>query len=721
MKRIVLIGLVSVAVIWIAYSSYQLWINNDSQVNPQYVFCEQDQGVLLINNYNETKNSDYLKVVASNPLANSLENLDSIKIPHLRIYASQQRAIIIFEKENSWKKEEIDLIYSQFKLTGVESRHEGPYLMFSKDYTACNHNLLTQLREADKKASANFWKYNQNQWSRTDMYNLNNGYFEYRSSNPTAIYGEAIQDIPLFASVIPYTADNYSFHERFYAEKTDSIFEIGPMNDWVDKGFVVLEYEGASVIISDYRSQQTPRLILIEQSKQEDSVNISDEIYSFSGFQLTNDFPSQKNKRIYITEIEDKVIITESKSITQKLLVEYQLGKTLALNPEKMNYFFGGLPSFTNHRFVSNNQKRSITWKNHLLFEVSTEPPGEQLVKEDKTSWSASVNHTVFELVPIYDHLRGGISVLSYSEDGKYELVSSNGKSLWRGDADGAIQGEVRVIDVFDNNKHQFLFRTKKRVHLIDLNGKEVGGFPYLSDNELTTSISDFVWNGTKRFLVGTEKGEVIMLNSAGQELTIIKVGNSSVIQTPYALNIKGKLTAWVVNKEHKEYLGFLEKPGKPVELGSVDSESAVKYNGKVVNYFEKEGEVYCQKSDVNGLKGSNPIPIEKGKIFTVTNDYIVIVKSNNFSVFTHDQSLLYTKTVPFNEVGSFVYLKNRKECVVLDNLQNKIHAYSSLGEEVTDFPKEGRELVVAETDKDKKQVYIFSKIAQSIICYKYK
>src|SRR5690554_7524028 len=96
------------------------------------------------------------------------------------------------------------------------------------------------------------------------------------------------------------------------------------------------------------------------------------------------------------------------------------------------------------------------------------------------------------------------------------------------------------VVDVFNNNKHQFLFRTKRQIHLIDLNGNDVGGFPYQSEHDSTTGISEFVWNGTKRFLIGNQQGEIIMLNSAGLELNIIQFGKEGIVSTPYALNIKG-------------------------------------------------------------------------------------------------------------------------------------------------------------------------------------
>src|SRR5699024_4116902 len=104
-------------------------------------------------------------------------------------------------------------------------------------------------------------------------------------------------------------------------------------NEWGDKGFVSFHYEGSQIIVSDYRSQQVPNLILIEKSKNEDSIIIDDDLNSYIGFQLTKNFPASAQERIYGFEIEDKAFFTTSKAIARKIQVEYQLGKTLSLNP----------------------------------------------------------------------------------------------------------------------------------------------------------------------------------------------------------------------------------------------------------------------------------------------------------------------------------------------------------------------------------------------------
>lgn len=721
MKRFLLISIVFGALIWIGYSSYELWLNTDNTITPEHVFCDQDKSILLINKYSETKNANYFAAIQENPLALSLANLDSLKNLDLKVYASGNRAIVIFEKETKWKKEEFDLIKSHFKLNNLVFKKEGGHLMISQNYVPCNQEKpINFLIEGDKKASANFWVNEDSQWKRTDVYNLNKGFFEYRSSDPRAVFGEAIQDIPLFASVIPYSSSSYLFKERFYAAANDSVFKDGPMNLWVDNGFVTLDYEGQDIIVSDYRSQQKPSLILIEQSKNEDSVIVMDDMHSFTGFQLTEDFPTKKKARIYVIEIEDKVLFVDSKNTARKILVDYQLGKTLALSPERQEQFFGGLPSHVNLRDISVDKKASLTWKDKLLFEVNTQPPNEQLTVQDKTNWSASVDHEPFNLVPITDHLRKGTSVFSYSNSGKYELVSPNGKTVWKGDLKTPIKGAVQVIDVFDNNKLQFLFKTNKQIHLIDLNGNTVGGFPFQSDHAITSDISDFVWNGTKRFLFGNEKGEIVMLNSAGQELNVIQLGKEAIMSTPFALNIRGNLRVWAVNSELQQILGYLETPAKASKLGETSAQFSIKHDGTVISYFEKDDKVYSQTLKSNGTSGDVKL-VDDGKLFAVNSEQVVISKNNLFKVMNHNHTIVYSKQFPFNEVGSFNYIKEKSIVTALDYLQNKIHAYQKTGEELEGYPKEGRNQSFSAYNKYDMTLYTYTIISKSIICFKSK
>lgn len=721
MKRVALITIVVAAILWIAYAGYELFFKDANKIAPKHLFCEADGGVLLINRIHEVKRADYLKVIESNDLSASLHAIDSLYIsyPKLRIYASVNRDILVLDNEDFWKRKDEKTIKAFFPQEGVQLKREGRYVRIATDFKSCTNNeALDIFIEADKKASANYWQFTDNRWKRTDVYNLDKGFFEYRSSDPGATYGKAVNEVDRFSPVLPSSLSNYTFYERFYAAAQDSIFREGPMGSWVDLGYVTFNYRDQKILCSDYRSKQQPGLILIERTEQDDSVNVDDEIMSFQGFKLTNEFPESSADRIFVMEIEDKVFFSSNKKVLQQLKIDYQLGKTLALQPKLKKELFGGLPTLANYRFVNPDRKMSLTWKQDLLFEVNTQPPHAQLTEEERTSWSYSPEFKIFKIVPIPDHLRKGTSALVIGEKGNYELIGPFGNQIWKGSVSGKIVGDVKVVDVFDNDKHQFLLRTERKVHLIDLNGNEVGGFPYRSDHKLTSGISAFVWNGTKRFLVGNEKGEVIMLNSSGRELTIIQLSSNPIINKPYALNVKGNLRSWAIDKEGSQFLGYLETPAKAEKLGKTTARHFAKYDGTVVGYFEKEGEIYSQQ-----IENQESQLVEKGSIAHLNENVMVVNKESTLLFIGHNGQTSTMIDPPFNEINSIhlIEKEDNQFVLVMDYLKNKIYLYNSLGEVVEEFPKEGRKNTYCHPNEMSERLSIYTTIENSIVCYKVK
>jgi hypothetical protein len=720
MKRITLITLVIVAVSWIGYSGYELFYKNTDDTAPKNVFCDLDGGVLLINRLTETVDAGYLSKIKKNEFTELLTNIDTLtkRFASIKIYVSANRNILILDNNSYWNKKDIKFIKRLFPLNGTDFQSESNFLKISKNVETCKeHAPLSFFIEADKKASANFWELSDGTWKRTDIYNLEKGLFEYRSSDPLASYGQPVDDIKAFESVLPAQISHYAFHERFYAVDNDSIFRNGPMNDWINLGYVSFNYNDKEVICTDYRSRQQPSLILIEKSINEDSIKNENDIASFIGFKLTSNFPNSTETRFYTLEIEDKVFFAESKSILQQISIDYQLGRTVATNTNAKERLFGGLPTFANYRFISNQQKISQTWKEHLLFEVSTKPPlMNQNEEEEKTTWSYTPGFKVAKITPIPDHLRNGTSALFSDKWGNYELIGPNGNRIWEGSAGQPIIGNIEVVDVFENDKHQFLFRTENQVYLIDLNGRSVGSFPFKSEHVLTSDISSFIWNGTTRFLVGNQKGELIMLNGSGKELNIIQLSSNPLIHKSFALNVRGNLRAWGIDQENDQFLGYLETPAKPERLGKSNGKWFVKGSGHVKGYFEKDGEIYLQGSD-----NTTAQLIESGEILAVDEQVIYIQSKENIIARKHDGESAYIIDPGFNEINSTQFIQDESEnyFLLMDYLKNKIYLFDNVGEMHNGFPKEGRKTAIVKLTAVSNFLSIYTFIENSIICYK--
>lgn len=721
MKRIFLILMVLIAVVWTGYASYDLWFNKANQLSPVTVFCPSDESVLLIHNFKEIQSTDYLSLMQENPLTTFLPTIDSVLTKDITYYVSGKRPIILIKKEDGWASKNLQKIKKIYAKKKINIHANGHYLLISQNYKPCtstsNNNFFQDL---DKKASANYWQYDKQQWKRTDVYNLQKGYYRYQSSATIANFGNPIKEIPLFSSVIPYDITHYIFKERFYATTKDSVLKNGPMQLWLNKGWVEIMFQGERVLVSDYRSQQVPSLILKEQVKNNEDYKKIKDLTIIRGIQLTKDFPQKKGTPIYVFGIENKSFFTTSKEIARKIMVAYQLGNTLALHPEQEKQFFGGLPSYVNYREISKNKKMSVTWKGQLRFEVNTRPPKERLQNIHKLTWSNAIDYSHYKLHTIYDHLRNGVSVFAYSNSGNYQLIGPNGGKLWEGRVSSPIEGYISIVDVFDNNKHQFLFRTKDKVYLIDLNRNTVGGFPFKRKG-LSTKLSTFIWEGTKRFLVGDNKGNITMISNAGKAINTIQTGNNTIQKTPFALNVNGKLRAWSINSKNQTFLGYLETDKHADKLEKQEANYVVKHDGKILCYFQKNNKIYFREYDSDTDKLHDIQNLVKGTIILCTPQYLVIQDGNTCSVFNHSHQLKFSKTLPFHEIDAFVYIPEKKITLISDALKNKIYAYSVNGTLLDGYPKEGRKNLVAQYSSYNKTLYVFTSIGQSIICYKTK
>lgn len=86
-------------------------------------------------------------------------------------------------------------------------------------------------------------------------------------------------------------------------------------------------------------------------------------------------------------------------------------------------------------------------------------------------------------------------------------LINAAGSIKWSKAIKGKIIGEVQQIDIYGNNKYQALFNTESQIHLIDINGNDVSGYPITLDSKATNSVSvfDYENNHNYRFWISCE------------------------------------------------------------------------------------------------------------------------------------------------------------------------------------------------------------------------
>ena len=90
------------------------------------------------------------------------------------------------------------------------------------------------------------------------------------------------------------------------------------------------------------------------------------------------------------------------------------------------------------------------------------------------------------------------------------EAVETGGRVVWSKELKSAPLSRSFEVDLYSNNKYQTAFSTPDAVFLIDINGRDVAGYPYKPTSLITGfSVVDYDRNDKYRFLVATADGKI--------------------------------------------------------------------------------------------------------------------------------------------------------------------------------------------------------------------
>lgn len=718
MKKIIVGILVVIALIWSVYASLYLVHESGSQFEPQRVFGIEDESILVIQRPEEMKNSPVYDQFNSHVLMAGISAVNWKNHGAKSIFVSIARPIVVLENKSIWTQNDLNEIQAYFKQNNTLIHRDGKFLIIHQlKHIPRQEDKGFYVKNKDRNASGILFTYDSRlkNWEKTEVYALKDGYFEYRSSNLNLKVGKPINDMELFSAVLPKNIQEYHFFDKFYYQNKDSIFASGLMLDWLDIGFVKAKYRDQTILISDYRAQQLPRLVLLEKSI-EDSIQQIGEIASFNGFKLTSFFPSSENKRFYVIELEDKTIFTEDKSLAQDIMLQYNLGETLMLSPAIAQNFFGRLPQFTNERRIAPDQNASITIRNNLKVEVVTSSASNNQSFKVADSWTRTLDiEEISHIVAISDHIRGGFSFFVSGKSGKYVLVNGqNGGIIWSGDLGEKILHRPQVIDLFENDKHQLLLVSDKAIHILDLNGESVNGFPHNSSTTFTSNISAFKWKNSMQFVIGNSKGEILLINNQGQELNVIQLATQPIQKGVFAKNVQGKLRVFGIDNEGFAHLGYLETNVTPQRLGKISADFIEKIGANIKGVGTSEDNIYLWNSD----NPSDEKSFAAGKLLAANNTGIFIQKNNLLQLFDWNGKVQFEQTLTFNEVSlpNLIKTTTGKLLIAMDYLTNKIHAIKENGASMEGFPKEGRKLM--EVVKDDNKTHIVTTINGALVGY---
>ena len=333
-----------------------------------------------------------------------------------------------------------------------------------------------------------------------------------------------------------------------------------------------------------------------------------------------------------------------------------------------------------------------------------------QFAKKSKNVWEVHLD-TSFSMKPeiVKNYVSGNNEIIFQDNGNKLVLIDESGRTLWKKQISGKILGTIQQIDLFKNNKLQFMFNTSKQLHLVDRNGKDVEGFPVTFKSPATNGIAIFDYDKDRnyRILVACENKNVHLLTATGG-----KVDGWAFTQTQSEV----VLPAQHFIQDSKDYIVFADRTqtyivNRKGEI-RIDVKSPFEKSTSTPFYFEKgnanegsrfvttgkNGDVYFIFLDGQVKKMSFGDFSENHRFIYTDIDgdgknYFIFTEKNKLIVFNRDKSTRFDMKFDENLDNSLnIYRigKNLKYLGVTPTGTNKIYLLTNEGKEVKSFPMQG-------------------------------
>lgn len=281
-------------------------------------------------------------------------------------------------------------------------------------------------------------------------------------------------------------------------------------------------------------------------------------------------------------------------------------------------------------------------------------------------------------------------------------LINKEGVTLWKVTLPEPIISDINQIDIYRNNKYQYLFNTKSQIYLVDRNGENVKGYPVALRSPATNGIAvvDYDNNKDYRYFIACENKQVyayskdgkfvkgwsnfVSDNSVEKPLKHMRVLNKDYIAffdryKTYFLDRQGKIRLETkATFEHSGNELILENAAKPVVL-------CTDKNGAVYKlYFDGSFE----KLELASLSSNHHFTSEDINGNGLTD--FIFADKNQLIAFSEAGKKLFSKEFkkPISEKPEiFSFGGKNKKIGVVTAEENRIYLFNSDGSIYKGFP----------------------------------
>ncbi len=310
-------------------------------------------------------------------------------------------------------------------------------------------------------------------------------------------------------------------------------------------------------------------------------------------------------------------------------------------------------------------------------------------------------------------------------------LVDKDFNVLWSLDIEEELQGNIRQMDYYQNNKLSYAFITGTKIHVIDRNGEYLPGFPIHLDSEAEFQHFDVVdYDGSRnyRFVLADNAGNVFITDKNGSSLEGWNPrkfeGSLNVVPKHYRIDGTDIILIQLEKGEiHSLSRRSREYPGFPIDLDQeIHSDFNVKpggkFNSSLLTTVSENGELISFNLKGRTMSRDQLLKPSTQTHFEIINetggkDFLILRKTKNqYEILDRLGAVLFEKDYLEEEEFFIQYydLSASKKYVVVGNRSNQfIYLYDLNGRLVTNRPIRGSNPVsmIYSGSKDEHQLYV--------------
>lgn len=710
---------------WIVFVGYDLLDRRD-RISPNHIFTEKDGEILIINRSEEVR-SDELGFSPHPEIAPLFDKLMKHVFQNERIYLSEERPLIIVELPRIWNADlvsdylvnkELEHYFSKNGEIVLQKhflvRFRKNHLMISKE----GHSIRAHEEENwplwDGKASASIIHLKKPLKS-TNIYFRENGTVAYQTKYGPLMNCRKVDDYDYFAQFLPSKLEKYHFFEKEFALKSHVIREESPLYQWMEDGMVQFEYDGVNCLLSDYNKSIDPMQMLLSDSDESPEMT-----NRFRNIRLTKDFPSDPGQGFYIGKVGDKVLAAEKKEALERIIADYQLGNTLALDAGKTAEVYGKMPKKVSERVALSPDFYTLSSYKNLLIRTSlasAEETDAGIAAADKKTENTATENSSFSTGQETDYLLGNGNIV-FAIGKQNEIIAlSNKKQIWKISLEGNIIGRVKLIDIHENGKQQLLLSTDRKIYVINAQtGGNVNEFPLAMN--IRNSVSTYRWNGQSHFLAVNTNNELVQIDEIGRAIRRLKI-TAADVEDEVDVYKNGKVLTAVITGSNRAQAVDLDRnrilkfsaniPKKHLQLKSESN----------FVYFVREGNI-LQKYTLDNRKTAIVNAKDLGnvkKIYRGKEQFVAYRDKNTIVVLDNRGNAVQRITVAVEDIEDFDIITTRNGntyLAVLEGIENNIYLFDSAGKKIADKSFEGKERV--KLSEDQGRLTITSSLDRNII-----